>query len=163
MTWEAPQIAPLTDNDIPPCTELMISSEPWIRYGVTAESATALWSRALHERAEVCVARLRTRTVGFAWYVRNAGFGLSGYLKLLGVDPETRGQGVGAALLQHTERQTLADNQTDLLLLVSDFNLDAQRFYRRQGYQQVGALMDYVVPGIAELIFHKRLHQHIGA
>jgi ribosomal protein S18 acetylase RimI-like enzyme len=44
-----------------------------------------------------------------------------------------------------------------VFLLTSDFNEDAQAFYRRLGYQQVGAIPDYVVPGITELIFYKRL------
>jgi ribosomal-protein-alanine N-acetyltransferase len=44
-----------------------------------------------------------------------------------------------------------------MVLLCSDFNTEAQRFYRRAGYEQVGALPDYVVPGVAELIFRKRL------
>jgi len=40
-----------------------------------------------------------------------------------------------------------------VFLLASDFNEDAQAFYRRLGYQQVGAIPDYVVPGITELIY----------
>ena len=43
-----------------------------------------------------------------------------------------------------------------MFLLVSDFNTDAQQFYQRLGYRQVGKLDDYVVPGVSELIFWKR-------
>jgi hypothetical protein len=45
---------------------------------------------------------------------------------------------------------------SDLFLLVSDFNHDAQRFYQRQGYQQIGAIPGYVLPDVSELIFRKR-------
>src|SRR5207245_11626326 len=96
-------------------------------------------------------------TCGFTWYVARGAFGLSGYLKLLGVSQALRGQGIGAALLAHTERQTLADGQDDLFLLVSDFNLRAQRFYDVHGYRRVGAIPDYVRPGITELIYRRRV------
>ena len=47
-------------------------------------------------------------------------------------------------------------HSADVFLLVSDFNTTAQAFYRRLGYEQVGAIPGYVVPGITELIFRKR-------
>jgi ribosomal protein S18 acetylase RimI-like enzyme len=151
------RIAPLAEQDIIPCGTLMTTSEPWTRYGITTDAAVALWRRALADGASVSVARLDGRTAGFAWYIAGAGFGLSGYLKLLGVAADARGCGVGSALLDHVEGRTLADGQRDLILLVSDFNMAAQHFYRRHGYRREGMLRDYVVPGIAELIYRKRL------
>jgi ribosomal protein S18 acetylase RimI-like enzyme len=135
----------------------MAASEPWTRYGVTVESATALWHQALRDGADVSVAHFGGRAVGFAWYISRGGFGLSGYLKLIGVDAQLRGHGAGTALLDHTERRTLEDGRHELFLLVSDFNVAAQRFYQSRGYRQAGALPDYVMPGIVELIYWKRL------
>jgi len=43
----------------------------------------------------------------------------------------------------------------NVFLLVSGFNRRAQAFYRRQGYTKVGAIPDYVVPGITEYLFRK--------
>ncbi len=103
------------------------------------------------------VARVEGLTAGFAWYIERGGFGLSGYLKLLGVHPNLRGRGVGGLLLEHTERLTLAAGCRDLLLMVSDFNLDAQEFYHDHGYTQVGGIPDYEAPGITELILRKHL------
>ncbi len=149
------QIMPLSDDDIVSCAQIMAAGEPWTHYHVSAESAADLWRRALRDDATVSVARLDGRAVGFAWYVAGGGFGLSGYLKQLGVDAAVRGHGIGTALLDSTEQRALEDGQHDLFLLVSDFNVAAQRFYQGHGYAQVGILQDYVVPGIAELIYRK--------
>jgi ribosomal protein S18 acetylase RimI-like enzyme len=153
------RIVPLAEQHCLPCATLMAASEPWLRYGITPDAALALWRKAQHDGAAVSVAHLDAQFAGFAWYMPGGGFGLSGYLKLLGVSAGARGRGVGTALLAHTESRTLADGQDDMILLVSDFNDAAQRFYRRHGYQQVGSLEDYVVPGIAELIYRKRLRE----
>ena len=158
MSWEL-RIVPLAEQDIEPCAALMATSEPWTRYGIDAAAAHALWTQALETGATVAVAREGRTTCGFAWYIARGTFGLSGYLKLLGVSRAARGRGVGAALLAHTEQRALADGQTDLFLLVSDFNLPAQRFYAAHGYHHVGAVADYVCPGIGELIYRKRLRE----
>ena len=158
MSWEL-RIVPLAEQDIEPCATLMATSEPWTRYGIDAAAAQALWTQALETGATVAVAREGQATRGFAWYIARGAFGLSGYLKLLGVSRAARGRGVGAALLAHTEQRALADGQTDLFLLVSDFNRPAQRFYTAHGYHHVGAVADYVCPGIGELIYRKRLRE----
>ena len=151
------QIVSLREEHVLSCARLMASSEPWTRYDLHADAAASLWRRALRDGAGVSIACLEARVVGFAWYVAAGAFGLSGYLKQFGVDVGARGRGVGTALLDHIERRTVEDSQHDLFLLVSDFNLAAQRFYQGRGYEQVGALQDYVMPGIAELIYRKRL------
>ncbi len=152
-------IAPLAERDLEPCAALMAGSEPWTRYGVDLDAARALWRGALETGAAVDVARRGETTCGFAWYIPRGGFGLSGYLKLLGVQRDARGQGVGAALLAHVEGRARDDGQAELILLVSDFNLPAQRFYVAHGYRRVGAIPDYVCPGIEELIYIKRLRE----
>jgi hypothetical protein len=40
---------------------------------------------------------------------------------------------------------------------VSDFNVDAHRFYEKHGYVKVGALPKLVRPDVDELIYWKRL------
>jgi ribosomal protein S18 acetylase RimI-like enzyme len=63
---------------------------------------------------------------------------------------------VGGALMDRAEA-FLSQSSPDIFLLTSDFNQSAQRFYQRRGYRQVGALPDYVLPGVTELIFWKRM------
>jgi len=42
-----------------------------------------------------------------------------------------------------------------VFLCVSDFNHGALRLYRRLGYELVGPLGDFLVPGSAELLLRK--------
>src|SRR5581483_2121200 len=95
------RIVPLAAQDVEPCAALMAASEPWLRYGIDLAAAGHLWQQALDSGATVDVARQGPETCGFAWYIARGAFGLSGYLKLLGVSPQARGQGLGAALLMH--------------------------------------------------------------
>jgi ribosomal protein S18 acetylase RimI-like enzyme len=94
------------------------------------------------------------RTVGF---LLAAPFGLAGspYIASIAVVAEAREQGIGSGLLHFAEVRFASTGH--IFLLVSSFNHRAQHFYRRHGYEEVGELKDYVVPGHSELILHKRL------
>jgi len=104
--------------------------------------------------ATIFVAERADTVFGFVWLVERGAFNRSAYIQLIGVRPETRGGGVGRALMEFVEAHA---QSRDMFLLVSDFNLDAQRFYARLGYRQVGKLDDYVVQGVSELVFCKRV------
>jgi ribosomal protein S18 acetylase RimI-like enzyme len=147
-------IRPMTAEDARIIASWMVTLPLWQRYQVKAEAAQAQFERALDTEDILLVADQDERAVGFTWCLPKGGFGLSAYLKLIGV--RHAGAGIGVALLDETERRA-RDISKDMFLLVSDFNLDAQRFYRRQGYEQIGAVPGYVLPDVAELIFRKRL------
>jgi ribosomal protein S18 acetylase RimI-like enzyme len=87
--------------------------------------------------------------------VPGGAFGRSEYLRLIGVRADCAARGLGAALLSEVEARATS---RDLILLVSDFNEGAQRFYKRMGYAQIGAIPGYVLPDVTELIFRKLLH-----
>jgi ribosomal protein S18 acetylase RimI-like enzyme len=149
-------VRPMLEGDIMALARLMASTPLWQHYQVTEASAARRLSEGLADRATIAVAELDGEPVGFVWYVARGAFNRSGYIMLIGVKPERRGHGIGQALMEHAEARLVASSP-DVFLLVSDFNHDARKFYARLGYQQVGAIPDYVVPGITELIFHKRL------
>lgn len=138
-------------DDIATITSWMVETPLWQRYGVTAASASAQFAGALQHDDLVLV---ESRLCGFAWCLRGGAFGRSDYLRLIGVRADCAGQGVGATLLSEIEARTVS---RDLILLVSDFNEGAQRFYRRMGYEQIGAIPGYVLPDVTELIYRKRL------
>ena len=147
-------IRPFTPADLPGCARIMAENPLWQRYRVTLESAAQRLAGGLAQNATLLAAGEPGTPAGFVWYVEKGAFFRSGYIMLIGVDPARQGQGIGEALMVAAERRVF-ETTRDMFLLVSDFNLGAQRFYQRRGYLQVGALPGYVLPEITELIFRK--------
>ena len=149
------QIRPMTPADIPGCARWIAATPLWQRYHVTESSISKRLSQALEGGATIFVAERAGDVLGFLWLVERGAFDHNDYVRLIGVRPGERGHGIGRALMEFAEEQSRARGR-DLFLLVSDFNTDAQRFYQRLGFHQVGLLEDYVIPGIGELIYRKR-------
>ncbi len=145
-------------DDVPPIIDWLITIPLWQRYRLTAEKARTQFERAFKQEDLLLVADLgqQNRACGFSWCMVSGAFGRSLYLRMIGVRQDCAGEGVGSVLLTYTEQIALTISE-DLFLLTSDFNVDAQRFYRRHGYQQVGEIPGYVLPDVTELIFRKRL------
>jgi ribosomal protein S18 acetylase RimI-like enzyme len=152
------RVRPMTSEDIPVIVDWVATIPLWQRYQLTAERAYAQFERALARKEWLVVADLGQEDgiCGFAWCLGNGAFGRSAYLRLIGVHPDYSGAGIGVTLLEQTEQFALTVGD-DLFLLVSDFNIDAQHFYQRQGYDQIGAIPGYVLPDVTELIYKKRL------
>ncbi len=136
----------------------MVQTPLWQRYQLTVERASKNFENAFERGEVLLVADAGADNIGcgFAWCLPQGGFGRSMYLRLIGVRQERARAGVGAALLRAAEDAALKVSH-ELFLLVSDFNLDAQRFYQRQGYQQIGAIPGYVLPDVTELLYWKQL------
>lgn len=151
-------IRPMTFDDIPVIAGWIPLVALWQRYGLTTEQAARQLVDALQKGDLLLVTHddQTSEPYGFAWCMPGGAFGRSAYLRLIGVHPDYTGTGIGARLLEHVETLTKQSSHS-LFLLVSDFNVDAQRFYQRHGYEQVGMIPDYVLPGVAEFIFWKRL------
>jgi ribosomal protein S18 acetylase RimI-like enzyme len=149
-------IRPITPADVAACARIMAENPLWQRYGVTHDSARQRLSAAVAAGETIFVAEIAGGVAGFVWCVERGAFARGGYIPLIGVHPSATGQGVGGALMDRAEA-FLSQSSPDIFLLTSDFNQSAQRFYGRRGYRQVGALPDYVLPGVTELIFWKRM------
>jgi ribosomal protein S18 acetylase RimI-like enzyme len=155
MTNAELTIRSLTLADIPGIAPWVAATPLWQRYHVTAESFAQRLHAGLTEGATIYVAERDGVVIGFLWLVERGAFNRGGYVQLIGVQPGMQNAGVGFALMRFAEEKIFAQGQ-DLFLLVSDFNTNAQRFYQRLGYRQVGKLDDYVVPGVSELIYYKK-------
>lgn len=153
-TTEKIIVRPLTHADIEGIASWIAATPLWQRYGVTEASFAKRLTDGLASGATIFVAERAGMALGFVWFVERGAFNRSAYIQLIGVRPETRSGGVGHALMEFAEKHIPS---RDMFLLVSDFNTDAQRFYERLGYRQIGRLDNYVTPGIGELIFWKKL------
>jgi len=144
-------IAAAKADDYEWCAGVMVATEPWITLRPRLEDCRAALTR---QGTELYVARDVDRPVGF---ILLAPYGLAGspYIASIAVAEDARGQGIGSQLLRFAEEHFAGRGH--LFLLVSSFNPGAQKLYRRHGYEFIGELHEYVVPGHSELIFHKRL------
>jgi ribosomal protein S18 acetylase RimI-like enzyme len=150
-------IRPMQPQDFEPVAAWIPLAPLWQRYGLTAERARDRLAQALAQGDILLAADLPDHPAcGFAWVVPDGAFNRSAYLCLIGVHPNRSGAGIGSALLDGAEAAARVHSR-ELFLLVSDFNTAAQRFYRRHGYEQIGAIPGYVLPDVAELLFWKQL------
>jgi len=144
-------IALAQEPDFEWCAHLMAGSEPWITLRRGIEQCRA----ALHRPGdELFVAHDADRPVGFI-LIRPFGCAGSPYIASVAVAENARGEGIGAQLLAFAEKYVAGSRF--IFLCVSSFNLRAQAFYVRLGYERVGALPDYIIEGHSELLLCKRL------
>jgi ribosomal protein S18 acetylase RimI-like enzyme len=98
------------------------------------------------------VAELDGRVAGIALVKQK--FLLGDYLELLGVAEWARHKGIGSLLLKHVE-QLVFERTKNLFACVSDFNRSARDFYKKQGYQEIGPMPNFLIPGSAEILLRK--------
>jgi ribosomal protein S18 acetylase RimI-like enzyme len=149
-------VRPFGPGDADACGAIVGATPLWQRAGLGAERAAAILTSAAAQGETVLVLDVDGTLEGFAWIDPRGAFGRSGYLRMIAVAPSRRSAGHGTRLMQAFEG-VAATQGADAFLLVSDFNLDAQRLYRRLGYDEVGRVPDYIMPGVVELLYWKRV------
>ncbi len=150
------EIRPATAADLAPLAAGLARLELMQRYGRDEPRLAGDLAQALARGDGLLVAAEGGGPLGLAWFLRQGTLGMGGYLKLMAVLPGSQARGVGARLLSAFEAD-LAGSAGHGFLLCSDFNASAQAFYERRGWTRVGALPALVLPGVAELIYWKRL------
>ncbi len=138
------------------CEDIFRGSAIYTRYFQDGRLAGSL-SRAAQNGELYLACDESGRPLG-AMKVSMRGFcGLYPYLGLIGVHADSRGLGVGSFLMAQLENMTVESGARRVTLMVSDFNEDAQRFYRRLGYRKLGEIPDAAREGITELVMIKDL------
>src|SRR5574341_1614233 len=97
-------IRPMRSEDIAAVVNWMVLVPLWQRYDVTTAAARTQFEEGLKEQDILLVADAgtATRTCGFTWCLPKGAFGLSAYLRLIGVRQDQAGLGIGSALLAET-------------------------------------------------------------
>lgn len=127
----------------------MAASQPWLTLGRSYDASLAILTE---PGKEVHVASDERGLAGFLILDLRGPF--TGYIQTVCVEPSRRGLGVGTRLLQWAE-QRIGKESPNVFLCVSSFNVEARRLYERLGYELVGTLTDYLVPGFDEHLFRK--------
>jgi ribosomal protein S18 acetylase RimI-like enzyme len=138
-------------EDCAEVVQLLSQSDPWKTLGYTI----ADWNRIfcpLPQGRDSYVAELDGRVAGVALVKQK--FLLGDYLELLGVAEWARHKGIGSLLLKHVE-QLVFERTKNLFACVSDFNQSARDFYKKQGYQEIGPMPNFLIPGSAEILLRK--------
>lgn len=146
-----PSIRPMRPEDRESIIQLLTDSDPWKTLGYDQKD----WSRIfcpVPQGRETFIAEADGQVMGIA-IVRQK-FLLGDYLELLGVAAWARHQGTGRHLLAYVEALVFARTK-NLFACVSDFNTGARDFYRKQGYQEIGPMPNFLIPGSAEILLRK--------
>ncbi|MDH4120630.1 MAG: GNAT family N-acetyltransferase [Deltaproteobacteria bacterium] len=131
---------------------MVLGSEPWLTLGYTGEHLPGILR--LFQQNEHLTAHQGNRLAGAAAFTRH--WLLGGYLKLLVVDPDLRGGGVGGKLMDALEDLMFQDSP-NLFACVSSFNASALAFYHKRGYQKVGVIEQLIVPQHDEILLRKTM------
>lgn len=144
-------IRAMTPDDRRAVIDILTTSDPWKRLGYTASSWEQIFAP-LPQGRDTFVMDVGEHVVGIAILRQRFLFG--DYLELLAVNPTMKGLGIGSRLLRHVESLTFARAQ-NLFACVSDFNESARSFYKRQAYQEIGPMPNFLIPGSAEILLRK--------
>lgn len=129
----------------------MADSEPWITLRRTYDNSLKMPS---DPSREVYLAIVKDEIVGFIVLIMSGA--LVGYIQTVAVMPQWRNKGIGSRLLKFAEEKIFS-KAPNVFMCVSSFNKKAQRLYKRLGYEVIGELKDYIVPGHSEILLRKSI------
>src|SRR5512139_1993674 len=133
------------------CAHVMSTSEPWITLRRSYDDSYQMLT---DPSREIYLAVLRGQIAGFM--ILNMKGAFVGYIQTICIFPERRDTGIGTRLIDFAEKRIFRDSP-NVFMCVSSFNQHAQRLYARLGYQVVGELKNYIVPGHSEILLRKTI------
>ncbi len=131
--------------------QLLGDSDPWKTLGYGKDDWNRIFCPTPQGR-DCYVAELDGQVAGVT--IVKQKFLLGDYLELLGVAVWARQRGIGAQLLRHIE-ELVFKRTKNLFACVSDFNESARAFYKKHGYQEIGPMPNFLIPGNTEILLRK--------
>jgi len=141
----------LTVNERDAAAWLMMCTDPWKTFGRTYEDCLDAVTNPLKEAYG---AFMDGEFLGLL--VIDLTGPLKGYLQAVCVQEAARGQGVGSRLINFAENRIFSVSP-NCFLCYSDFNDSVREVYERLGYEQVGILKEYMIPGHDEILMRKSI------
>jgi len=141
----------LTVNERDAAAWLMMSTDPWKTFGRTYENCLDAVTNPLKEAYG---AFMDGEFLGLL--VIDLTGPLKGYLQAVCVQEAARDQGVGGRLIKFAEDRIFSVSP-NCFLCYSDFNDSVREVYERLGYEQVGILKEYMIPGHDEILMRKSI------
>ena len=141
------------DDDARAAADIMASTDPWITYGRTRDN-TFLTVSNLQGESYVAVTP-GGEIVGVVVLALRVPL-IKGYVCGLAVKPAFRNRGIGTRLLRYGEARIFQESP-NVFICVTSFNTNAQRLYARLGYQKIGEITDFAIPGAHEHLLRKTL------
>ncbi len=149
------QIVSMQVSDIEEIAEFLSQNSLFQEYGFTfVKALTSLKSALENSQNDLILYGSKGNRAGFAWFVKKGGFGRSGYLRLIAVEPGQQGSGIGQKFMSYFEEKYLAPN--GIFLFVTSTNHSARKFYERLGYINLCEMPDYVKKGFTEILYYKK-------
>jgi [ribosomal protein S18]-alanine N-acetyltransferase len=139
------------EADIQAAAKLMANNDPWLTLGRTYGKCLAVIRNPL---AETYVAKVDDVVMGLA--VIQLKGALVGYIQTLLIAEEYRGHTLGNQLITFLENR-IYEVSPNVFMCVSDFNTDAQRLYKRMGYEVIGEIKNYIAEGYSEILLRKTI------
>jgi ribosomal protein S18 acetylase RimI-like enzyme len=130
---------------------MMANSEPWITLRRDYDASLKILT---DPSREVSLAMVGDEIVGFTILTMHGAF--VGYLQSVCVAPQWRGKGFGSKLMDYVEKRILSETP-NVFICVSSFNGRVQKLYERRGYEVVGELKNWIVPGHSEILLRKTI------
>jgi [ribosomal protein S18]-alanine N-acetyltransferase len=141
----------IAENDIEAAAQLMANSDPWITLGRTHEKCLTTIRNPL---AETYVVKSSGKVIGLA-IIQLKG-ALVGYIQTIVIEPRFRGHNIGSQLIAFLE-QRIHEVSPNIFMCVSDFNTDAQRLYKKLGFEVIGEIKNYIMVGHSEILLRKTI------
>ena len=133
------------------CASMMSSLEPWVTLQRDYDTSLKIIT---DPGREIYLALQGEEIAGFTILVMHGA--LVGYIQSICVTPDWRNKGIGSQLIAFAENRIFSESP-NAFIMVSSFNPDAKRLYNRLGYETMGELKDYIIPGQSEYLLRKSI------